>query len=90
MLTPQGGAAGAKIQHHLRSAYGYERKFQPPPRHVRLPPNRRHSEQPSRMSPFDAVEGAPYGILARAVRPSAYRLSDPKESLAIAPVDCTP
>ncbi len=27
MRTAQGGAAGAKIQHHLTSAFGYKRKL---------------------------------------------------------------
>jgi hypothetical protein len=34
---------GADTRYRRMSAYGYKRKFQPPPRHVRLSPNKRHS-----------------------------------------------
>ncbi len=39
MRTARGGAAGAKIQHHLRSAYGYNSPSEPPSHHVRSYPD---------------------------------------------------
>ncbi len=66
MRTAQGGAAGAKIQHPLTSAYGTKREFsperlkgrkpadcRPSPLKVGFPADGRPDSEGSRRSPYD-------------------------------------